>query len=154
MSKFSKNSLKIPENKKSIGVLIFLIVISIVFLILSIVFLTKKDDYIKITSNVKKVTCDVEKTKVKTRTSSYDVIKYICVIDVTYKINNKTYENVIKIKSSQDYRLNKQLEISYDPKDPMKIRLPISPSKVAGIIFSILTFLCLSGSFFAFSSSS
>jgi hypothetical protein len=139
MSKFNFN---LQEKGSKHAFSIFLIVLFIIFLVLSIVFLSKKDNYIKIKADIKNINCYEVRTK---HTSNRGVVtysyKYNCNINVTYNIKDKKYENNIKTNSSTDYRKDKTIEISYDPNNPMNIRLPITISKVAGIIFSVLAFL-------------
>ena len=102
--------------------------------------LLKKQTYTHSTvATVNSVQCTTERTGGHNSSTTYN-----CSLNVTYKVDGKTYHRTLAVDSSIDYEGLKTVKIYYNPHDPSDAEVEQFPYKILGSValgFGVLIML-------------
>lgn len=126
-------------------------IFSIIFLILGLYFLLRKKNYtastiatINKTPN-QKICNFYVKNNNNTSQGSYN-----CTLQISYVVNNKTYESIATIDSNINYDNLNTIKIYYNPNNPEDLSIYGDPPKWLGILFLIIALIIIAYCLFSY----
>ena len=127
-------------------------IFSFIFLVLGLYFLFRKKNYtastiatINKSSNQKVCNFYVKNTNNNSSQGSYQ-----CTLQISYVVNNKTYESVATIDSNINYDNVNTVKIFYNPNNPEDLSISGDPPKWLGVLFLVIALIIIAYCIFSY----
>jgi hypothetical protein len=126
-------------------------IFSIIFLILGLYFLLRKKIYTMSTVATINRTLNQKNCNfyVKNNNNTSQGF-YNCTLQLSYVVNNKTYESIANIDSNINYDNLNTIKIYYNPNNPEDLSISGDPPKWLGILFLVIALIIIAYCIFSY----